>query len=93
MVLEGHKNLVRTLCLDDMNMRIVSGSYDATVKVWNLETGKLVLDIKHFHSTWILAVKADKRRLVSTSQDRMGLVIDFGEGVEGLEELDEEVVE
>ncbi|TGZ79196.1 WD40 repeat-like protein [Ascodesmis nigricans] len=89
-VLEGHRNLVRTLHLDARNRRIVSGSYDATVKVWNLDTGKLALDIKHFHSTWVLAVKSDHKRLISTSQDKLGLVIDFSEGVKGLEMLDEE---
>lgn len=58
--------------------------------MWNLDTGKLALDIKHFHSTWVLAVKSDHKRLISTSQDKLGLVIDFSEGVKGLEMLDEE---
>lgn len=85
--LHGHKDLVRTLHLDSRNRRIISGSYDASVKVWSLETGKMILDIKQFHSTWILAAKADFQRIVSTSQDSRTLLLDFGAGVKGLELL------
>ncbi|KAF8251920.1 WD40 repeat-like protein [Wilcoxina mikolae CBS 423.85] len=85
--LAGHKDLVRTLHLDSLNRRIISGSYDATVKVWNLDTGKKILDITQYHSTWILAAKADYKRIVSTSQDSRTLVLDFSVGVKGLEIL------
>jgi len=85
--LKGHTDLVRTLHLDTKNRRIISGSYDASVKVWNLDTGDMILDIKQFHSTWILAAKADYRRIVSTSRDSKALVLDFSTGMKGLEYL------
>ena len=47
----------------------------------------MILDIKQFHSTWILAAKADYRRIVSTSQDSHTLVLDFSNGVENLDLL------
>jgi F-box and WD-40 domain protein 1/11 len=57
------------------------------VKVWNLDTGKKILDITQYHSTWILAAKADYKRIVSTSQDSRTLVLDFSTDVKGLEIL------
>lgn len=60
---------------------------EQSVKVWCLDTGKMVLDIKQFHSTWILAAKADYKRIVSTSQDSRTLVLDFSSGVNELEVL------
>ncbi|KAA8894258.1 WD40-repeat-containing domain protein, partial [Sphaerosporella brunnea] len=86
-VLSGHKDLVRTLHLDSRNRRIISGSYDASVKVWSLETGEMILDIKQFHATWILAAKADYKRIVSTSQDSRTLLLDFSTGMTGLDLL------
>jgi F-box and WD-40 domain protein 1/11 len=47
----------------------------------------MILDIKQFHSTWILAAKADYKRIVSTSQDSRTLLLDFSTGVKGLELL------
>jgi F-box and WD-40 domain protein 1/11 len=47
----------------------------------------MILDIKQFHSTWILAAKADYRRIVSTSRDSKALVLDFSTGMKGLEYL------
>lgn len=57
------------------------------MKVWDLDTGRKILDITQYHSTWILAAKADYRRVVSTGQDSRTLVLDFSTGVRGLEIL------
>jgi hypothetical protein len=58
------------------------------VKVWDLDTGKLVLDIQQYHSTWILSAKADYKRIISTSQDNRALVLDFSTGTKDLGVLD-----
>ncbi|KAF8466953.1 WD40-repeat-containing domain protein [Kalaharituber pfeilii] len=84
----GHEELVRTLHLDTQNKRIISGSYDQTVKVWDAEDGKLILDIRKYHASWVLAAKADFRRIVSTSQDNRTLILDFSAGLKGLELLE-----
>lgn len=84
----GHKQLVRTLHLDSQNKRIISGSYDKSVKVWDSEDGKLILDIQKFHASWVLAAKADYRRIVSTSQDNRTLILDFSLGLQGLHLLE-----
>lgn len=37
----GHTDLVRTLQLNSKTKTIVSGSYDGSLKIWNLEEGKV----------------------------------------------------
>jgi len=86
--LDGHRNLVRTLQLDCKHRRIISGSYDMTVRVWNMDTGRTLLSIKRYHSTSVLAAKADFRRLISASQDNKVVMHDFAAGVDGAELLD-----
>lgn len=84
----AHDNLVRSLHVDSVSGRLVSGSYDTDVKVWDMATGRQLLDFPHWHSSWILSAKSDYRRIVSTGQDAKILVMDFGAGVRGIELLE-----
>lgn len=36
LTLEGHTDLIRTLAYDPKSRRLISGSYDATVRIWDL---------------------------------------------------------
>ena len=49
--------------------RVVSGSWDKTVKVWNVETGEL-LDTLEGHSDMVTSVAMDETRVVSGSRDK-----------------------
>ncbi|KAK6510339.1 hypothetical protein TWF506_009455 [Arthrobotrys conoides] len=84
---DAHKSLVRSLYLDSHNERIISGSYDQSVRVWDLKEGKSLLNFPRWHGSWILAARADDRRIVSTSQDSHVLVLDFSSGIRGLESM------
>ncbi|KAK6511942.1 hypothetical protein TWF481_000844 [Arthrobotrys musiformis] len=84
---DAHKSLVRSLYLDSQNDRIISGSYDQSVRVWDLKEGKSLLNFPRWHGSWILAARADDRRIVSTSQDSQVLVLDFSNGIRGLESM------
>lgn len=74
----GHSQLVRSLFLDTQNRRVVSGSYDLDLRVYDYDSGKLLGRFAEWTTSWMLAAKSDYRRIVSTSQDGRILVIDFG---------------
>jgi F-box and WD-40 domain protein 1/11 len=86
--LSGHKHLIRALHLDSDNRRLISASYDMSIKVYDVETGRLMLDFPGWHTSWILSAKADYRRIVSTSQDRRMLILDFGAELRDVELLE-----
>ena len=85
--MKAHGDLVRSLHIDSVSGRLVSGSYDTDIKVWDMESGRQLLDFPRWHSSWVLSAKSDYRRIVSTGQDAKILVLDFGAGVDGIEQL------
>lgn len=87
--LEGHHNLVRSLYLDGANGRIVSGSYDLSLRVWDYESGEETIHFPNWTTSWMLSAKSDYRRIVSTSQDGRALIMDFGWAVEGVHLLED----
>ncbi|KAF2857918.1 WD40 repeat-like protein [Piedraia hortae CBS 480.64] len=74
----GHTQLVRSLWLDSANNRVVSGSYDLDVRVYDFATGEEIWRAAEWTTSWMLAAKSDYRRIVATSQDGRVLLIDFG---------------
>jgi len=86
--LKGHRGLVRSLHLDSANGRVISGSYDTSVKVYMLHSGELICDFAGWTTSWMLSAKADYRRIVATSQDSRAIIMDFGYGLPGIELLE-----
>ncbi|MCJ1479512.1 hypothetical protein MMC13_008198 [Lambiella insularis] len=86
--LEGHKGLVRSLYLDSANGRVISGSYDASVKAYDLATGTMLCNFEGWTTSWMLSAKADYRRIVATSQDARAVIMDFGYDLPGIELLE-----
>ncbi|KAJ4304810.1 hypothetical protein N0V90_000338 [Kalmusia sp. IMI 367209] len=82
-----HGGLVRSLFLDAFNGRIVSGSYDQSIRVADYNTGAVFATYENWTTSWILSAKSDYRRVVATSQDGRTLILDFGWGVQGAEGL------
>lgn len=87
--LHGHTGLIRSLYLDSMNNRIVSGSYDMSVKVFDSDTGKLSIDLPGWTTSWMLNVQSDYRRIVAAGQDARAVIMDFGYGLDDIELLEE----
>ncbi|KAF2201832.1 WD40 repeat-like protein [Delitschia confertaspora ATCC 74209] len=75
---EKHGGLVRSLFLDAHNGRVVSGSYDQSIRVADYETGVTYGTYDNWTTSWILSAKSDYRRVVATSQDGRALLLDFG---------------
>jgi F-box and WD-40 domain protein CDC4 len=64
--MSGHTGSVR--CLDVCGNRAVSGSYDATCRVWNIDTGECIHVLRgHFHQ--IYSVAFDGVRIASGGLD------------------------
>lgn len=81
--MEGHEDLVRSLHLDSANRRIISGSYDLSIKVWDTEgsINRPKINFQGWTTSWMLSAKSDYRKIVCTSQDGRVLIIDFGYGL------------
>jgi F-box and WD-40 domain protein 1/11 len=78
-----HGGLVRSLFLDAVNGRVVSGSYDQSIRIADYHTGEVFGLYENWTTSWILSAKSDYRRVVATSQDGRALILDFAWGVEG----------
>ena len=88
--LEGHTDLVRSLYLDSANNRIISGSYDLSIKVWDTkgrDKGPLI-DLQGWTTSWMLSAKSDYRKIVCASQDGRVLIVDFGYGIPDVDALE-----
>jgi F-box and WD-40 domain protein 1/11 len=83
----GHQALVRSLFLDFDNRRVLSGSYDQGMRVFDYDSGAEVGQYNNWTTSWILSAKCDYRRIVATSQDGRVLVMDFGYGIENIDLL------
>ncbi|KAB5588724.1 F-box and WD40 domain containing protein [Ceratobasidium theobromae] len=85
--LPGHELLVRALAYDAVSRRLVSASYDRTIKVWEFgeskDGWKLVREFRNLHDSHIFDVKFDATKIVSTSHDQKILVLDFAYDVDG----------
>ena len=85
---EGHTSWVHGVALTSDGRRAVSASWDGTLRVWDLESGRTVRTIEA-HSNWIngVALTPDNGRAISASADRTLRVWDLesGELVRSLE--------
>ncbi|KAF2834498.1 WD40 repeat-like protein [Patellaria atrata CBS 101060] len=84
---KGHSGLVRSLFVDVSNNRVISGSYDQSIRVSDYTTGEDINHYLNWTTSWILSAKSDYRRLVATSQDGRALLLDFGYGTDDAELL------
>ena len=68
--LEGHSHYVYGVAVTADGKRAVSASWDKTLKVWDLETGRALRTLEgHSDSVLGVAVTADGKRAVSASRD------------------------
>lgn len=66
-VFKGHSNGVMCLQFDD-NI-LATGSYDATIKIWDIETGEELQTLRG-HTSGIRALQFDDMKLISGSLDK-----------------------
>ncbi|KAI5292737.1 hypothetical protein KEM52_006105, partial [Ascosphaera acerosa] len=68
-ILKGHASAVMCLQFCDLSNVIATGSYDATIKLWDLETGAELRTLTG-HSAGVRCLQFDDRKLISGSLDR-----------------------
>ncbi|PSB45763.1 serine/threonine protein kinase [filamentous cyanobacterium Phorm 6] len=68
--LPGHSSFVNSLAISPDSKTLVSGSWDKTIKIWNLETGALIGTLTgHSDRVNSVAISSDGKMLVSGSSD------------------------
>lgn len=69
--LTGHSHIVRSLALSADGKLLISGSWDQTIKLWHLETGKLIRTLKgHTDQVCTIALSPDEQIIASGSADK-----------------------
>lgn len=63
-----HKREVLSLSFSPNGMSFASGSFDKTVKLWNVETGEVMAN--YFHVHFVYKVKAYNDLIISCSKDK-----------------------
>ncbi len=66
-IFRGHTNGIMCLQFDD-NI-LVTGSYDSTIKIWNIDTGDCIRTLRG-HTSGIRALQFDDNKLISGSLDQ-----------------------
>ncbi|KAI9285448.1 quinon protein alcohol dehydrogenase-like superfamily [Umbelopsis sp. AD052] len=77
--LKGHKDGVMCVQFCENNNRLISGSYDKTVHVWNLETGE-ILKVLTGHTRCVRALQFDDAKLVTGSMDNTLKIWNYNTG-------------
>ncbi len=79
--LSGHSESVQAIAITPNGETLVSGSYDNTVKLWNLKTGKLIKTLEgHKEAVTSVAITPDGQILASGSNDNTVKVWDSKSG-------------
>ena len=70
-ILEGHSDWVGSVVFSSDGTRVVSGSDDKSLLIWNVNTGEIehVLE-EHSAAVTSVAISHDGRRVVSGSDDK-----------------------
>ena len=81
MTLSGHNKLVKSVLITPDGKNIISGSYDQTIKIWDVKTGKLLKTFTgHSDDINSLALSKDGKILVSSSGDKTIKIWDLTTG-------------
>jgi len=69
--ISGHKDTVRAVAITTDGQMMVSGSYDRTIRLWELPSGKLLRTLSaHTNRVTDIALSSDGKLLASSSYDR-----------------------
>ena len=70
-ILSGHTYQVTSLAFSPDGTSLVSGSYDKTIKLWDVQTGGVVKTFQgHTNRVWSISISADHMIIASGSDDK-----------------------
>ena len=78
--LEGHTFSIKSICYSHDGRRIVSASLDDTAKIWDAESGELLLSLEHPGSVFDVSYSPDDRHILSSAYDRKCRIWDAENG-------------
>jgi WD40 repeat protein len=82
-VMEGHTAHVTSVTFSPDASRVVSGSFDKTVRIWNTSTGRLLAVCEgHTSRVWSVALSPDGTQMASGSEDSTVRIWDTRTGVQ-----------
>ncbi|CDF38978.1 WD40-repeat containing protein [Chondrus crispus] len=83
-IFRGHKSRMNCVAMSGDGRRVVSGSGDRSVRVWDVETGAQVGEALVGHTGWVrsVAMSGDGRHVVSGSDDKSVRVWDVETGAQ-----------
>ena len=69
--LEGHTDLIRTMCFTEDGRKLVSGSRDKTVRLWDVGTGSQIGGALCEHTDWVRSVSlsAEEQEIFSVGRE------------------------
>ena len=77
----GHNSSVWSVAITPDGKRIVSGSWDETVKIWDLQSGEYLATLEgHSNLVTSVAITPDGKRIVLGSSDKTVRIWDFQSG-------------
>lgn len=66
----GHNSNVMCVDYDSTSQRAVTGSYDKTIRIWDLRNDKTARTVLRGHSDPVFCMKSDDHKLISGSMDQ-----------------------
>ena len=88
-ILRGHDDSVYSVTFSPDGSKIISGSYDKTIRVWDASTGNEMFPPLRGHDNWIRAVafSPDGSKIILGSEDNTIRVWDASTGIKMLPPL------
>ncbi|KAF8667760.1 hypothetical protein AX14_006302, partial [Amanita brunnescens Koide BX004] len=86
MRLQGHDSAINSIAFSPDGSKIISGSFDKTVRIWDASTGVEMLPPLRGYDDWVYSVafSPDGSKIISGSSDKTVRVWDASTGVEML---------
>ena len=78
--LRGHEGTVTSLDVVPSSHQIISGSSDGSLRLWDVESGKLIREMKHDGPITAVAVRNDGKRFASAGTDKTAKLWNLAEG-------------